>query len=148
MAKPTFLHELPIEQLQQMSEEDIKQTLKAEQLYLENKPRTVHDLAVNGARSRESGLVKASVSGLIIDGLSVARVGDDVIYADGTISKIVSGAGSACIVKGKPVALVGSHLENGDEIVDSPNKFFAINIFKGDKAPEGFLKREEDVQHG
>jgi len=29
---PTFLHELAIEQLQHMSQEDIEQTLKAEQL--------------------------------------------------------------------------------------------------------------------
>ena len=33
MTSPIFLHELPIEQLQQMSQEDIEQTIKAEQLY-------------------------------------------------------------------------------------------------------------------
>ena len=33
MTKPKFLHELPIEQLKQMSQQDIKQTIKAEQLY-------------------------------------------------------------------------------------------------------------------
>ena len=74
-----------------------------------------------------------------IGGLPIALVGDDAIYADGTISKIISGAGKGCLINGQSAALVGSHLENGDEIVDSPNNSVAINIFIGDKAPEGFL---------
>ena len=63
-------------------------------------------------------------------------------------SKIISGAGTACIVDGLSVALVGSRLENGDEIIDSPNKAVAINIFKGDKAPQGFLVSEQEAKHG
>ena len=39
MTKPKFLHELPIEQLKQMSQEDIKQTIKAEQLYFRHRPK-------------------------------------------------------------------------------------------------------------
>ncbi|MFW1745433.1 hypothetical protein ACG9XW_04290 [Acinetobacter guillouiae] len=104
MTKPNFLHELPIEQLKQMSQEDIKQTIKAEQLYFRHRPKKIYYLAVNRAKSKKGGLVKAS-------------------------------------------ALVGSYLENGDEIVDSPNNSVAINIFIGDKAPEGFLY-QEGVNHG
>ena len=148
MTTPKFLHELPVEQIAQMSQEDIEQTLKAEQLYFQHKPQTILYLAVNGAKTKNGGLVKASALECRIGGLAIARVGDDVIYEDGTVSKIISGAGRACIVEGKSVALVGSHLENGDEIIDSPNKSVAINIFKGDKAPEGFLNRGEGVQHG
>jgi uncharacterized Zn-binding protein involved in type VI secretion len=139
MASPTFLYELPIEQLEQMSQEDIDQTIKAEQLYFQHRPKTSYYLAVNGAKTKNNGLVKASTTQHTIGGLAIARVGDDVIYVDGTTSKIISGAGTACIVDGLSVALVGSHLENGDEIIDSPNNSVAINIFKGDKAPQGFL---------
>lgn len=148
MASPIFLHELPIEQIQQMSQEDIHQTIKAEQLYFQHRPKTLYYFAVNGAKTKNDGLVKASTTQNTIDGLAIARVGDEVIYADGTTSRIVSGAGTACIVDGLSVALVGSRLENGDEIIDSPNSSVAINIFKGDKAPKGFLVSEQEAKHG
>ena len=148
MTSPTFLYELPIEQLEQMSQEDIEQTIKAEQLYFQHRPKTIYYLAVNGSKTKNDGLVKASVIQHTIGGLAIARVGDEVIYADGATSKIISGAGTACIVDGLSVALIGSRLENGDEIVDSPNNAVAINIFKGDKAPQDFLVSEQDAKNG
>lgn len=148
MTKPNFLHELPIEQLQQMSQEDIDQTIKAEQLYYQHRPKTLYYLAVNGAKTKNGGLVKASTTACFIGGLAVARVGDDVIYADGTTSKIVSGSGKACLLEGISVALVGSHVENGDEIVDSPNNAVTISVFKGDIPPEGFLTLAEAQNNG
>lgn len=147
MASPIFLHELPIEQLQQMSQEDIEQTLKAEQLYFQHCPKTMYYLAVNGSKTKQGGLVKASATQGKIGNLSIARIGDDVIYADGTIAKIISGAGKVCIVEGLSAALVGSQLDNGDEIIDSPNRTVAINIFKGETLPEGFLI-PEGANHG
>ncbi|MCH2005975.1 PAAR domain-containing protein [Acinetobacter ursingii] len=90
--KSNFLHELPIEQLQQISQEDIEQTLKAEQLYFQHRPRTLYYLAVNGSKTKQGGLVKASATQGKIGDLSIARIGDDVIYADGTIANIISGA--------------------------------------------------------
>lgn len=80
MSSLIFLNDLPVKQ---MSPEDIDQTIKAEQLYFQHRPKTLYHLAVNG-----------------------------------------------------------------DEIIDSPNKSVAINIFKGDKAPEGFLVKQEGVNHG
>jgi len=148
MTSPIFLHELPIEQLQQMSQEDIEQTIKAEELYFQHRPKTLYYFAVNGAKTKNNGLVKASATQYTIGGLAIARVGDEVIYVDGTTSKIISGAGTACIVDGLSVALIGSQLENGDEIIDSPNNSVAINIFKGDKAPEGFLTLEQGAKNG
>lgn len=147
MASPIFLHELPIEQLQKMSQEDIEQTLKAEQLYYQHRPKTMYYLAVNGSKTKQGGLVKASATQGKIGDLSIARIGDDVIYADGTIAKIISGAGKVCIVEGLSAALVGSQLDNGDEIIDSPNRTVAINIFKGETLPEGFLI-PEGADHG
>lgn len=148
MMSPIFLHELPIEQLEQMSQEEIEQTIKAEQLYFQHRPKTIYYLAINGAKTKNDGLVKASAKEHRIGGLAIACVGDEVIYADGTTSKIISGAGTACLIDGLSVALVGSRLENGDEIIDSPNKAVAINIFKGDKAPQVFLVSEQEAKHG
>lgn len=147
MASPIFLHELPIEQLQQMSQEDIEQTLKAEQLYFQHRSKAMYYLAVNGSKTKQGGLVKASTTQGKIGDLSIARIGDDVIYADGTTAKIISGAGKVCIVEGLSAALVGSQLDNGDKIIDSPNRRVAINIFKGELLPDGFLV-PEGADHG
>ena len=142
MTSPIFLQDLPIEQLVKLSENDILQISNAEQLYWNNKPHTTYHLAVHGAKSKNGGLVNASSNVGKIGGLSIARVGDEVIYVDGTTSKIISGAGIACIVDGSPVALVGSRLENGDEIIESPNTSIAIRIFKDQPKPENFLSHD------
>lgn len=79
MMSQIFLHELPIEQLEQMSQEEIEQTIKAEQLYFQHRPKTIYYLAVNGAKTKNDGLVKASAKEHTIGGLAIACVGDEVI---------------------------------------------------------------------
>lgn len=142
MTSPIFLQDLSIEQLEKLSENDIQQISNAEQLYWNNKPHTIYHVAVHGAKSQNGGLVNASSNVGKIGGLSIARVGDEVIYADGTTSKIISGAGTACIVDGSPVALVGSRLENGDVIIDSPNTTIAIRTYKDQPIPQNFLSHD------
>ncbi|WP_303299547.1 PAAR domain-containing protein [Acinetobacter pittii] len=139
MTSPIFLQDLSIEKLEKLSKNDIQQISKAEQLYWNNKPYTIYHVAVHGAKSQNGGLINASSNSSKIKGLSIARVGDEVIYADGTASKIISGAGIACVVEGSPVALVGSRLENGDVIIDSPNTTIAIRIYKDQPLPQNFL---------
>ncbi|EKK13907.1 TPA: PAAR domain-containing protein [Acinetobacter baumannii] len=139
MTSPIFLQDLSIEQLEKLSENDIQQISSAEQLYWNNKPYTIYHVAVHGAKSQNGGLVNASSNSSKIKGLSIARVGDEVIYADGTTSKIISGADIACVVEGSPVALVGSRLENGDVIIDSPNTTIAIRIYKDQPLLQNFL---------
>ena len=60
MTSPTFLHELPKEQLKNLSQEDIQKIHRAEQLYWDNKPYTKFYAAFNGAKTRNGGLVRAS----------------------------------------------------------------------------------------
>jgi len=134
-----FLHKLSIEQLEILSESEIQQIHNAEQAYWNNKPHTLYYVATHGAKSQKGGLVNATSHVVKIDDLSLARVGDEVIYADGTTSKIICGAGTACIVDGLPVALVGSHLENGDVIIESPNTSITIRIFEDQPISENFL---------
>ncbi|MCH7350413.1 MULTISPECIES: PAAR domain-containing protein [unclassified Acinetobacter] len=134
-----FLHELSIEQLETLSESEIQEIYNIEQACWNNKPHTIYYVATHGAKSRNDGLVNASSHAVKVAGLSLACVGDEVIYADGTTSKIISGAGAVCSVDGVSVALVGSRLENGDEIIESPNTSIAIRIFKDQPIPENFL---------
>ncbi|QNX86777.1 PAAR domain-containing protein [Acinetobacter seifertii] len=140
MTSPIFLQDLPIEQLEKLSKNDIQKISNAEKLYWDNKPHIIYYVAVHGAKTQNDGLVNVSSTNTKIKGLSIARVGDEVIYADGTTSKIISGAGTACIVDGSPVALVGSRLENGDEIIESPNNTIAIRIYKDQALPQNFFE--------
>ncbi|XZW10223.1 PAAR domain-containing protein [Acinetobacter baumannii] len=142
MTSPIFLQDLPIEQLEKFSKNDIQKISNAEQLYWNNKPHDIYYVAVHGAKSQNGGLVNASSNNGKIKGLSIARVGDEVIYADDTTSKIISGAGTACVVEGLSVALVGSRLENGDEIIESPNITIAIRIYKDQPLPQNFLSHD------
>lgn len=142
MTSPIFLQDLPIEQLEKLSKNDIQKISSAEKLYWNNKPHVIYYVAVHGAKTQNDGLVNVSSTNMKIKGLSIARVGDEVIYADGTTSKIISGAGTACIVDGSPVALVGSRLENGDEIIESPNTTIAIRIYKDQPLPQNFLSHD------
>ncbi|MEB7641002.1 PAAR domain-containing protein [Acinetobacter pittii] len=142
MTSPIFLQDLPIEQLEKLSKNDIQKISNAEKLYWDNKPHIIYYVAVHGAKTQNDGLVNVSSTNTKIKGLSIARVGDEVIYTDGTTSKIISGAGTACIVDGSPVALVGSRLENGDEIIESPNNTIAIRIYKDQALPQNFLSHD------
>lgn len=142
MTSPIFLQDLPIEQLEKLSKNDIQKISNAEKLYWDNKPHIIYYVAVHGAKTQNDGLVNVSSTNTKIKGLSIARVGDEVIYADGTTSKIISGAGTACIVDGSPVALVGSRLENGDEIIESPNNTIVIRIYKDQALPQNFLSHD------
>lgn len=51
-------------------------------------------------------------------------------------------AGTACVVEGLSVALVGSRLEKGDEIIESPNTTIAIRIYKDRLLPQNFLSHD------
>ena len=76
MTSPIFFNELPIEQ-----------TLNAEQLYYDNKPNTTYYLAVNGAKIKQGGLLKASSDVWKVRGLSVGRRlenGDEIVDSSAT----------------------------------------------------------------
>lgn len=69
----------------------------------------------------------------------IALVGDIVRYPDGSEARIVSGAGVAYVVNGRPAALVGSALDNGDHVT-GPIHNDSMIIQYADEAPiEGLL---------
>ncbi len=141
MATPIFLCDLPLEIRSKLSPQEIEQISYAESLYWENKPHTEYYLALNGAKTRNAGLVRAT-SEIFVDGVNAALVGDEVIYEDGTTSKIFSGAGVVLMDGERSFALVGSRLENGDEIVEAISKGIILAHYHDEPRPENFLSHD------
>lgn len=103
---------------------------------------------MEGSLTREGGTVRAAYNGNEIelpDGkkVNVALEGDEVVYPDGRIAKIVTGASKRSDVKGSGVALVGSHLDNGDEIISTLCNGSMIVGREGETMPEDFLSSAE-----
>jgi uncharacterized Zn-binding protein involved in type VI secretion len=96
---------------------------------------TMHLFATVGARTERGGKVTRVSSHATIDNLGLAVVGDTVEYEDGTEATIVDGAGFAAMWEDRPVALVGSHLSNGDRIVTAAQNAFGITVRDGEEIP-------------
>ncbi|HDX8825850.1 TPA: hypothetical protein ACT15H_002204 [Klebsiella michiganensis] len=99
-------------------------------------------IATEGSLTREGGTVFSEYNGQQIeieDGtrLNVSLVGDEVRYPDGTTAKISTGIGNT---SGDSAALVGSLLDNGDEIISSPQGSVSRAVRAGESLPENFLK--------
>ena len=99
-------------------------------------------IATEDSLTRDGGTVFSEYSGQqieTVDGkrLNVSRVGDEVRYPDGTTAKINTGVGNT---SGDSAALVGNTLDNGDEIISSPQESIRRVVRAGESLPENFLK--------
>jgi uncharacterized Zn-binding protein involved in type VI secretion len=96
-----------------------------------------------GSRTQRGGeVVTASTEIEVIVGdkrLRVACVGDIVRYPDGSESTISSGAGVAVCYKGRPIAVVGSDLANGDVITESLQASYQITHHEPEPAIAALL---------
>jgi uncharacterized Zn-binding protein involved in type VI secretion/predicted XRE-type DNA-binding protein len=100
--------------------ESVRKIIEMCRALVDSRPvKAVYVLATVGSKTFRGGEVVTSATGICIGGMDVARVGDLVRYPEGTESAIISGTGSAWVCDGKPVAIVGSHIENGDVIESS-----------------------------
>ncbi|MCK7357177.1 hypothetical protein L8O13_08150 [Enterobacter roggenkampii] len=120
--KPAFRNE----QLSGMTEE-WQELLAKQQADLKQHPVIeFYRIAVEGSLTRDGGILKTATATTemeISNGqkLRVAQTLDTVVYPDGTEAAIISGAGDAGHNgSGQSVALVGSRLSNGDEIISTP----------------------------
>ncbi|EPA93934.1 hypothetical protein [Pseudomonas sp. G5(2012)] len=64
-----------------------------------------------------------------------ARKGDYVMYVDGSTAQIITGAGQV----NNDVALVGSLLSNGDEIINTPQDGLVFVAREGESMVKDFL---------
>jgi uncharacterized Zn-binding protein involved in type VI secretion len=97
---------------------------------------THHRFATIAALTERGGRV-STASEFRLCGLGIARVGDVVTYPDGSEAVIVDGAGYASTIDNRAAALVGSHLSNGDKIIETPWGHLANGLFieDGKKVP-------------
>lgn len=121
--------------------ESVQKIIEMCRALVDSRPvKAVYVLATVGSKTFRGGEVVTSTTGICIGGMDVARVGDLVRYPDGTESPIVSGAGCASVCDGKPVAIVGSHIENGDVIESSPQNGVKIIQFADEDNIPGLLE--------
>lgn len=80
--------------------------------------------AIHGATTARGGVLREPTANWRIDGqeAKVGTVGDIVQYPDGTTARIVSGLIIEDAPNFVPLAFVGSELDNGDIITDSPER--------------------------
>jgi uncharacterized Zn-binding protein involved in type VI secretion len=98
-------------------------------------PRKVvarYPIATIGSRTIRGGQVVLASNERFMDDYRVACVGDRVRYPDGSESVIVSGAGHASTFANRPIALVGSHVANGDRIVTRAQSIGEIVVLEGE----------------
>lgn len=103
-------------------------------------PIAVYRVATEGSQTRNGGTIQQVSSSLtfVLDNgwkIRAAQKGDEVVYADGSIARIVTGAGKA----NSNIALVGSRLSNGDEIINTLQRRFFIIVREGVPMAEDFL---------
>ena len=127
--------------------EEVATLLRQQQAYVKaHPPRGIYRLAAEGSQTRDGGTIQQGSSPFefTLDGrtLRAAQKGDHVVYADGSTARIVTGAGES----NSDVALVGSRLSNGDEIINTPQDIVFFIARKGVSKAEDFLPtlRQED----
>ncbi|MBT2342046.1 MULTISPECIES: hypothetical protein [Pseudomonas] len=114
--------------------------LKQQQAYAKaHPPIAIYRVATEGSQTRNGGTIQQASSRLVftLDGRQrrAAQKGDHVVYADGSTARIVTGAG-----KGNThIALVGSRLSSGDEIIDTPQRTLIIILREGVPRAVDFL---------
>jgi len=99
-----------------------------------------YSIATVGSHTMQGGKVVVADNERHTDVFRIACVGDRVRYPDGSESMIVSGAGNASTFGDRPIALVGSHVENGDRIALSLQNIGEIVLFEGDAPITGLLQ--------
>jgi uncharacterized Zn-binding protein involved in type VI secretion len=94
-----------------------------------------YPIATIGSRTSRGGQVVLASNDQYVDDYRIACVGDRVRYPDGSESVITSGAGHASTIANRPIALVGSHVANGDRIVARAQSMGEIIVLEGEPVP-------------
>ncbi len=129
----------------QMNENSITE-IKAQEEWVRQHPvDAIWRFATEGAKSRLGGVIvdASSLAAFRLqDGSEVRKaiIGDCVVYPNGRRARIISGAGDAASNgNGVSFALVGSVLDNGDEIVSTPQSIAMLVSRDGVAMPDNFL---------
>ena len=122
-------------------DEKVLSFIRRQKAYVEaHPPIAIYRVATEGSQTRHGGTVQQATSPLefTLDNgwkIRAAQKGDLVVYADGSTARILTTAGEA----NSNVALVGSRLSNGDEIVNTLQRRFMIIVREGVPMAADFL---------
>jgi hypothetical protein len=147
---PEFLRSLndspfTAQQLAQFNEQALT-IIRQRQAYVNaHPPVAIYRWATEGSRTRNGGVIEqatAPVEFTLDNGQQVraAQKGDYVVYADGSTAQIVTASGQGY----SHLALVGSRLSNGDEIINTPQGHSLVMAREGVPMAEDFLPSIED----
>lgn len=132
------------EELAQFSEE-ARAVVLLQRAYVETyRPCAIYRFATEGSQTRDGGVIQQGTSPMEMTldcGRTVraAQKGDLVTYADGSTAQIVTTAGEG----NSYLALVGSRLSNGDEIINTPQGIGLFVVREGDSMSDDFLSSTE-----
>ena len=132
------------EALATFSPEDLTRANENEAFKQAHPATGIFRVAAEGSQTRDGGVIVKGTLGMnftLADGREVAgaRVGDYAVYPDGTEAQILTGAGEA----NSQIALVGSRLSNGDEIINTPQGHLLLLQRQDVAWPDDFLPAAE-----
>ncbi|MEX6665653.1 hypothetical protein [Pseudomonas sp. W2-17] len=113
---------------------------KNEAYCLAHPPIGIYRLATEGSQTRNGGIVQETQSTITCtlengEQVRVAHKGDCVRYPDGSTAHIITGAGHS----NSHIALVGSRLCNGDDIINTPQPHVLFVARQGVPLADDFL---------
>lgn len=103
-------------------------------------PIAIYRVAAEGSQTREGGVIQHATSPMSFrlnngQQARAAQKGDQVVYTDGSTAQIITAAGE----KYSHIALVGSYLSNGDQIINTPQDSCLLIARGGVSMAEDFL---------
>ena len=128
--------------------DEVMAIIHQQQVYAEeHPPRAIYRVATEGSQTRDGGVIQQAGAPLAFtldsgQKVNAAQKGDYVVYADGAKAQIVTGAGQ----ENSHLALVGSRLCNGDEIINTLQDGFSFVMREGVSMAEDFLPSIEGVE--
>ena len=129
-------------------DDEVMAIIHQQQVYAEeHPPRAIYRVATEGSQTRDGGVIQQAAAPLAFtldsgQKVHAAQKGDYVVYADGAKAQIVTGAGQ----ENSHLALVGSRLCNGDEIINTMQGGFLFVTREGVSMVEDFLPSIEGVE--
>jgi hypothetical protein len=120
---------------------EVMAIIHQQQVYAEEHPPcAIYRVATEGSQTRDGGVIQQAAAPLVftLDNgkkVTAAQKGDYVVYADGGTAQIITGAGEG----DNDLALVGSRLCNGDEIINTLQGSYLLVARVGVAMAEDFL---------
>lgn len=138
--KPNFTQQ----QLSNFSTQALETIQQQQNFNINHPPIAIYRIATEGSQTLKGGVIKQTTSQIeftLTDGSQVraAHKGDFIEYADGTRTQIVTAAGES----NSHIALVGSYLSNGDQIINTPQGSTLLIERQGVPFPADFLPTTE-----